>query len=88
MKIRFTSKFEKQISKIDSRKIKDEIKLIIRNVEAAPTIYEINSIKKLVGYKSYYRIRMGDYRIGLYLNNDILEFAAFDNRKDIYKYFP
>lgn len=51
MKLRFTSKFEKQISKIDSRKIKEEIKNIIEAAEKAEFIYEIKNIKKLAGHR-------------------------------------
>lgn len=83
-----TSKFEKQVSKIDSRKLKQDILGIILQAEKAGSIAELKSLKKLVGYKYHFRIRLDDYRIGLYLDNDVLEFAAFDNRKDIYKYFP
>lgn len=88
MKIRFTSKFEKQVSKINSPKLKQDILSIIQQAENAGSVHELKNLKKLIGYKSHFRIRLGDYRIGLFLDNDILEFAAFDNRKDIYKYFP
>lgn len=38
--------------------------------------------------KPFYRIRVGDYRIGFMLDNDILVFMRVLHRKDIYRYFP
>ena len=43
--------------------------------------------KKLKGRKAW-RIRVGDYRIGIVLAGQTATFVRFLNRKDIYKYFP
>ena len=88
MKLLFTTKFLKQISKFKNRKLADDILKTITEAEKAALIQDINNIKKLSGHKFHYRIRICDYRIGLYLNKDVLEFTAFDHRKDIYKHFP
>ncbi|MDB5226116.1 MAG: hypothetical protein JWN78_309, partial [Bacteroidota bacterium] len=32
-------------------------------------------------------IRIGDYRIGIKVENEVVYFAAFEHRKDIYKSF-
>jgi mRNA interferase RelE/StbE len=40
------------------------------------------------GYERFYRIRLGDYRIGLELVGDELIFTRFLHRKEVYKYFP
>ena len=44
--------------------------------------------KKLKGYKNLWRIRIGDYRIGLEYRNSKVIFRRILLRKDIYKYFP
>jgi mRNA interferase RelE/StbE len=88
MILRFTSKFLKQVSKIDSVRLRNEISIIINEAEKTENLSTLKNIKKLAGFRNHYRIRVGDYRIGLYYSNNILEFAAFDHRKDIYKYFP
>ena len=45
---------------------------------------------KLQGYESYYRIRVGDYRIGLRLDVDRrrIEFRRVLHRSQIYRSFP
>ena len=76
----------------DTRKIKDEVLLqniayCIENVMAATSLQQIASLKKLKGFKFHYRIRVGDYRVGIFTKM-ILYFERFIHRKDIYKFFP
>ncbi len=40
------------------------------------------------GESSYYRIRFGDYRIGIKIEDDLVIFIRALHRKDIYRYFP
>ena len=57
---------------------------------------DINSLKDLTGfqikpiksYKGYYRIKLGNYRIGLKKENGSVVFMRVKHRKDIYKLFP
>ena len=88
MKAEFTGRFLKDLDKLKQASIKKDIKDIIEQVEKADSLSEIKNIKKLKGHLSAYRIRSGDYRIGLFLENNIVEFARVANRKDIYKIFP
>lgn len=40
------------------------------------------------GYKDYYPIRIGSYRIGVKIIKNTVIFSAFMHRKYIYKRFP
>ncbi len=88
MKVLFTNQFEKDIRKIKNRDLARNIENVILSVKNAPGIGEINNLRKLKGYQNAYRIRIGDYRMGIYINEDVVEFACFMNRKEIYRYFP
>lgn len=46
--------------------------------------------EKLQGYKDKYRIRLGDYRIGVEINNvdKLIVFRRIAHRKEIYRIFP
>ena len=88
MKLAFTNKFLKQVSKLKDKKLAKEIEKVIESTEVATSLSEIKNLKKLKGHKDFYRIRVGDYRIGIQFKNSEFTFAAIDNRKDIYKYFP
>ena len=88
MEVKFTVLFNKDLAVIKNIKLIDAIEAAIIDAKKAVVQSDIKNLKKLKGYKSYYRIRIGDYRIGIYIANEVLEFSRFLHRKDIYKYFP
>ena len=88
MKVIFLSKFSKDIDKIKLQAVKDDIIATITEVENATKATDIKNLKKLVGFKTAYRIRIGEYRIGIYIVKDTVEFARIAHRKDVYKIFP
>jgi len=88
MEVRYTTHFFKDIDKIEDKKLKDKISTIIQIIKNSNTIREIDHLKKIKDFKNAYRIKIGNYRIGLFISDNIVEFARFVHRKDIYKYFP
>ena len=60
----------------------------IEHVENAEKLNEVSNPKKLKGDGDYYRIRLGDYRIGIKMNDGIVCFVRILHRKEIYRYFP
>jgi mRNA interferase RelE/StbE len=49
---------------------------------------EVPNLTKLSGSSGLYRICIGDYRIGIAVEGDEVEFVRCLNRRDIYRYFP
>lgn len=88
MQILFEESFEKDLKKIKNKKIKEKFKQIIADIKISSNISEIRNLKKLKEHKSYFRIRIGEYRIGMEIIKDKVIFTRFLHRKDIYKYFP
>ena len=88
MKVEFLSRFGRDIDKIQDASIKNKLASIIEQIEQAKSLADVNNLKKIVGYKNTYRIRIGDYRIGIFFEKDTVEFARVVHRKDIYKFFP
>ncbi len=62
--------------------------LVFKDVITFNALSEIHNLKKLTGYQLYYRIKIGDYRIGLKFENQLLVFERVLHRKDIYNFFP
>lgn len=88
MKTAFKGSFLKSLKKLKDQKLKTQIAICIEQVEAAENLSEVKNVKKLQGFPNYYRVRIGDYRIGMELQGDVVYFAAFAHRKDIYGNFP
>ncbi len=93
MRVGIDKSFEKDVSKVKSKTFRIRLAEMIEQVKAADSKEEIRNLKKIQGYEAYYRIRLGDYRIGIEIiekddEEDIAYFIRFLHRKDIYKYFP
>ncbi|MES2701370.1 MAG: type II toxin-antitoxin system RelE/ParE family toxin [Bacteroidota bacterium] len=88
MNVTFSNQFQKQIKKLKNKELASHVEQAILSVMDAPSISYIRNIKKLKGHTNAYRIKLGDYRLGLYIFDDLVEFICFLHRKDVYKYFP
>ena len=88
MKVDFRQSFMRDLKKIKDRAALDKIKQAIERAEAAQDMNRIESLSKLSGASGYYRIRIGDYRLGIAAHGDTLEFVRCLHRRDIYRYFP
>ena len=89
MRSRFRTSFTRDIKKIKDRTTLGRIKSTIENVEAAETLLGIENMKKLTGTSNYYRIRLGNYRIGIIIDDDhIVDFLRCLHRRDLYRFFP
>jgi mRNA interferase RelE/StbE len=88
MLTRFRERFEKDIDNISDSDVLSAVADIIELVEKASKPQEIKNIKKLKGDRKAFRIRIGDYRIGIYIINNVVEFTRILPRDKIYKYFP
>jgi mRNA interferase RelE/StbE len=88
MKVDFKKSFLKDVKKIKNNKLKSLIAECIIQVESAENIISIKNLKKLSGYDAYFRIRIGDYRIGVKIEKNVVYFVVFEHRKEVYKKFP
>ncbi len=88
MEVLFDKNFEKELLNELNPQIKLTIKEIITQIEKAQSLTDIPNVKKLKGYKSYYRIKFSSYRIGIELIESSLIFVTYGHRKDFYRYFP
>ncbi|NJN74622.1 MAG: type II toxin-antitoxin system RelE/ParE family toxin [Limnothrix sp. RL_2_0] len=71
-----------------NKKIRQKVKDIILQCKQAEQLNEIQNVKKMKGYQTFYRIRCGDYRVGLELVENTLIFTRCLHRKAIYRFFP
>ena len=89
MIVDFDRSFYKSIEKIKSKAVLQKAETIILEIEKARSINELKNVKKLVGFKSYYRIRLSDFRLGFEkINSQKIRLIIVAHRKDIYRMFP
>jgi mRNA interferase RelE/StbE len=89
MKLEFDRSFLRDLDSIADSKLLKRLEKIILDLEKSESIKEIANLKKLTGFKTYYRIRIGDYRLGFELiDSNTIRLIVMAHRKDIYKNYP
>ncbi len=88
MDVLFEAAFAKDLKRIRDKNLRRRIQHIIAEVKLANNLGDVHNLRKMQGYDTFYRIRLGDYRIGVELVNTNLIFVRALHRKDIYRKFP
>ncbi len=88
MKVEFLSSFSKDLDRIVDKQLKSKLIQVIETLENCESLTQIANVKKLKGSAIAYRIRIGNYRLGFYSENNTIEIARFVHRKEIYRTFP
>ena len=89
MQVEYLPSFIKDLKKLKKIPYYANIKsLVFETIPNCQNITEINNIKKIRGASNAYRIRVGDYRIGIFIKNETISFSRVLHRKELYRYFP
>jgi mRNA interferase RelE/StbE len=88
LKVAFRESFVRDLGAIKDQNVLRRIREVIDNIEQVNKPTDIPNLKKLKGQGQHYRIRIGEYRVGLKIEADTVTFVRVLNRKDIYRYFP
>lgn len=88
MKVSFLNSFARDLRKVREEAVREQIRSAIFSVEESADLRSVPGVKKLAGSGPYFRIRSGEYRIGLRLEGDTVVFVRVLPRRDIYRYFP
>ena len=70
------------------RNYHQKVAKIIENMKDANDLREINNLVPCEGAPNASRIRLGDYRIGFYVVDNVIELKRIGKRGDFYNYFP
>ena len=89
MEVTYTKTFLKDLAKVFPSKTRNKIeKFVFEELPAMDSITSIGTVEQMTGFKNYYKVRFGDFRVGLKKNTNTIELLRVLNRKEIYKYFP
>jgi mRNA interferase RelE/StbE len=89
VKVEFDKSFEKWLSKVTDKGLLGKIEKVIIQLESVQSLDKVSNVKKLTGYKNYFRIQIGNHRLGFELmQKSTIRLIIIADRKDIYKRFP
>ena len=84
----FRASFLRDVRKLRDAGLLARVQAATEAVEAADDLRGVPDLKKLSGASGFYRIRVGDYRIGVAAEGETAEFVRVLHRRDIYRAFP
>lgn len=88
MKTEYLSSFARDLGKIKDTQTLRRVKQAIERIEQAENLRDVSNIKKLTGSKDAYRLRVGDYRLGFFVDDEVVQFARVLYRSEVYHRFP
>jgi mRNA interferase RelE/StbE len=89
MEIFYGKTFSKDLDNLRNQpQVRKNLLDLIKKIKAMKSLREVKDIKKIEGYEDYFRIKIGNYRLGFKLNQDRIELIRFLHRKEIYRRFP
>ena len=88
MKVAFETSFARDLKRIRDKHLLQQVQQVIESIQAAATLDAVANLKKMQVYATLYRLRLGDYRIGIEVVDEQVIFVRFLHRKDVYRYFP
>jgi mRNA interferase RelE/StbE len=81
--------FLKDLSALPGRYRARIERLVFDQIPASDTIFQDFDIHKMRGFENYYRIRIGQYRIGCKITSDNgIIFFRVKSRSEIFRVFP
>jgi len=88
MEVEYKKKFLKELSKLPAEYARTIEEFIFDDLPNYSSLNDIGKVEKMTGYKNYFKIRFGNYRVGIKKENDCIIIETVKHRKEIYKYFP
>ena len=88
MEIRYGAGFNRDLARIRNPDLSRRIGHIVEDLKAASTITEVRGVRRITGADDHYRIRIGDYRLGVSVEGDAVTLLRFAHRREIYRVFP
>jgi len=89
LEVRYRKAFLKDIKRLKNQAVYSEIfELAFITLPNIKMLKELSNVKAMIGYSNRYRIRIGNYRIGIELHKDVIEIVRVLHRREFYRYFP
>ena len=88
MQVEFTPRFSRDLRRVRSTEVRRQMVEKIEELEASNNLFDVVGISRLSGAGLFYRIRIGNYRMGFSTAGDLVILERFLPRDQIYRYFP
>ena len=88
MTVQFRKRFLKDLAQLPSKPRQLIEEFAFQEITRLSSLAQSGNVEQLKGYPGFYKIRFGDYRVGLRVDGDAIIFERALHRKEIYRFFP
>ena len=88
MEIRYHAQFNRDLRRLRNQSLAQSIEQIISELKAASSLTDVRGVRRLRGEGRHYRIRIGEYRLGITQDGDTIILRRLLHRSEIYRNFP
>ncbi|MXZ89508.1 MAG: type II toxin-antitoxin system RelE/ParE family toxin [Dehalococcoidia bacterium] len=88
MEIRYRTSFGRDLRRERNSDLRRRVERIVEQLQSAPSAASVTGLVSMQGYANHYRVRVGDYRLGIIVDGDTAILVRFLHRRDIYRHFP
>ncbi len=89
-RVRYKPTFLKELARLP-RNVRAQVEtFVFQTLPQTSNPYAERGVEKLKGHSDHYKVRFGDYRVGLRIDKraKVIEVCRVLHRKDLYRYFP
>ena len=88
MEIRYRTSFGRDLRRERNSDLRRRVERIVEQLQSAPSVASVSGLAAMQGHANHYRVRVGDYRLGIIVDGDTAILVRFLHRRDIYRHFP
>lgn len=88
MKIRYHAQFNRDLRRLRNPSLAQSVEQIISELKVASSLAVVRGVRRLRGEGRHYRIRIGEYRLGITQDGGAIILRRLLHRSEIYRNFP
>ena len=88
MEIEYTPSFERDLRRARNSELRARVERLIETIKEAPSLPDVRGVVRLTGPGAFYRLRVGDYRIGIAVEGNTVVMIRLFHRREGYRSFP
>lgn len=88
MHVTFKKAFLKQLAVLP-KDVRERVEaFLFKTLPSIDSLGQSGRIEKMHGYRSCYKVRFGEYRLGLVFEDGSITLKVIMHRREIYRFFP
>ena len=89
MKVQYRQSFLRDLKKLKRRPVYDRIfEFAFTTLPEVDRLRDVTGVEAMRGYPNRYRVRIGNYRVGIEVHGNNVEVMRVLHRREFYRYFP